>query len=311
MIGNMLGPDEAFRFARGKKVRASMGAYAQLVRPLDFLVVAEHAENLGLAPMIAESNPQLLANDWGRKVHDLVKDGLEAHSAPAVVVFLGDNIYPRGMPDSTSPRRPEMERRIDAQLHALDGTMARGIFIPGNHDWMGLGNEGWDAIREQQRYVDRTGAPYVSMLPTGSSSTRSRAPHPRGAGGVPAAAHRVPGFRTFSGNEIVHMETPNNFESAKEPCYTAFIEKVEKNSDHRWIRRREYFVNNPRDFVIEVQLQDIRSFLLSISRGSPTEHAWLKMNQIRSNSFYKIFPEQVFEEEITQLRNRLLADGSG
>jgi hypothetical protein len=75
MIGNTLGPDEAYRFARGEKVRASVGEYAQLVRPLDFLVVADHAENLGLAPMIAESNPGLLANEWGRKLHDLVKEG--------------------------------------------------------------------------------------------------------------------------------------------------------------------------------------------------------------------------------------------
>ena len=75
MIGNTLGPEEAFQFARGEKVRASMGDYAQLVRPLDFLVVADHSENLGLAPMIAESNPQLLTNVWGRKIHDRVKAG--------------------------------------------------------------------------------------------------------------------------------------------------------------------------------------------------------------------------------------------
>jgi len=75
MIGNTLGPDEAYRFARGEKVRASMGEYAQLVRPLDFLVVADHAENLGLAPMIAESNPELLATPWGRMIHDTVKAG--------------------------------------------------------------------------------------------------------------------------------------------------------------------------------------------------------------------------------------------
>ncbi|WP_319545295.1 DUF3604 domain-containing protein [Ruegeria conchae] len=75
MLGNVLGPDEAFRFARGEKVRGSLGEFAQLVRPLDFLVVADHAENLGLAPMISESNPQLLANPWGREVHRLVKAG--------------------------------------------------------------------------------------------------------------------------------------------------------------------------------------------------------------------------------------------
>jgi hypothetical protein len=37
--------------------------------------VADHAENLGLAPMIAESNPDLLKNPWSKKVHDLVKSG--------------------------------------------------------------------------------------------------------------------------------------------------------------------------------------------------------------------------------------------
>jgi len=75
MIGNYLGPDEAFRFARGEIVRASAGQRAKLIRPLDFLVVADHSENLGLAPMIAESNPDLLRIPWGKAIHDLVKSG--------------------------------------------------------------------------------------------------------------------------------------------------------------------------------------------------------------------------------------------
>ena len=75
MIGNTLGPEDAYRFARGETVTSSTGIPARLSRPLDFLVVSDHAENLGLAPAIAESNPELLANDWGRMVHDLVKKG--------------------------------------------------------------------------------------------------------------------------------------------------------------------------------------------------------------------------------------------
>ena len=59
MIGNRLGPDEAYRFAKGEEVTSSIGVRARLARPLDFLVVTDHAENLGLAPMIAESNPDL------------------------------------------------------------------------------------------------------------------------------------------------------------------------------------------------------------------------------------------------------------
>ncbi len=75
MIGNYLGPDDAFRFARGEIVRASGGQRARLIRPLDFLVVADHSENLGLAPLIAESDPNLLSIPWGKEIHDLVKAG--------------------------------------------------------------------------------------------------------------------------------------------------------------------------------------------------------------------------------------------
>lgn len=74
MIGNRLGPDEAYRFAQGEEVTSSIGVRARLVRPLDFLVITDHAENLGLAPMIAESSPDLLRIPWGKKVHDMVKN---------------------------------------------------------------------------------------------------------------------------------------------------------------------------------------------------------------------------------------------
>ncbi len=75
MFGNTLGPDDAYRFAKGETVTSSTGVRARLLRPLDWLVVADHAENIGLAPMIAESNVDLLRTEWGRQVHDLVKAG--------------------------------------------------------------------------------------------------------------------------------------------------------------------------------------------------------------------------------------------
>ena len=73
MLGNILGPDDAYRFARGEIVVSSAGVRARLIRPLDFLVIADHSENLGLAPMIAESNPDLLRTEFGRQIHGLVK----------------------------------------------------------------------------------------------------------------------------------------------------------------------------------------------------------------------------------------------
>ncbi len=75
MFGNTLGPDAAYRFAKGETVTSSTGVRARLLRPLDWLVVADHAENIGLAPMISESNADLLQSEWGREIHDLVKAG--------------------------------------------------------------------------------------------------------------------------------------------------------------------------------------------------------------------------------------------
>jgi len=75
MFGNRLGPDAAYRFAKGEVVTSSSGMRTRLLRPLDWLVISDHSENLGLAPMIEESNPDLLKSDWGRAIHDLVKAG--------------------------------------------------------------------------------------------------------------------------------------------------------------------------------------------------------------------------------------------
>lgn len=75
MIGNRLGPDKAYEFAMGQTVVSSVGVPVRLQRPLDFIVIADHAENLGLAPMIAEANPELLQTEFGRKVYDQVQSG--------------------------------------------------------------------------------------------------------------------------------------------------------------------------------------------------------------------------------------------
>lgn len=75
MIGNRLGLEEAYRFARGETVVSSTGVRARLQRPLDFLVAADHAENLGLAPMIEERNPDLLKLEFGKRIAQMVYDG--------------------------------------------------------------------------------------------------------------------------------------------------------------------------------------------------------------------------------------------
>ena len=75
MVGCRLGPEDAYRFARGEEVTSNTGQRARLSRPYDFLVVSDHSENLGLAPMIATSDPILLKTEVGRLWHDMVKAG--------------------------------------------------------------------------------------------------------------------------------------------------------------------------------------------------------------------------------------------
>jgi hypothetical protein len=75
LIGATLTPDDAFRFARGKTVISSTGLPARLGRPLDFLVVSDHSENLGLPTAVASRNPQLLATEFGRKISEIMAPG--------------------------------------------------------------------------------------------------------------------------------------------------------------------------------------------------------------------------------------------
>ncbi len=50
---------------------------AKLNRPLDFLVVSDHAGYMGLIPNIRKSDPELLKNEWGKRWHDMFKEGPE------------------------------------------------------------------------------------------------------------------------------------------------------------------------------------------------------------------------------------------
>ncbi len=77
LVGTTLDVDDAYRFARGEKVISNTGQPAQLIRPLDFLVITDHAEFIGLAPQIRNAAPELLADPWGKRVHELFNKGQE------------------------------------------------------------------------------------------------------------------------------------------------------------------------------------------------------------------------------------------
>ena len=84
----------------------------------------------------------------------------------STVLFLGDNVYPRGLPDSEAPNRGDAEARLRAQIEAARGA-AQIIFVPGNHDWVRGAAGGWDAIRRAASFVAGSGVPHARVLPDG------------------------------------------------------------------------------------------------------------------------------------------------
>lgn len=70
-------PEVAYRFARGEVVRGMNGMPLKLGTPLDFLVVADHSEYLGLFPRLAAKDPDLLATEVGRRWASFLGEGGE------------------------------------------------------------------------------------------------------------------------------------------------------------------------------------------------------------------------------------------
>jgi arylsulfatase A-like enzyme len=73
-FGARLTPADAYRFARGEMVRADSGQEVRLRRPLDFLMVADHAENLGVLPSLMAGDEAIPATDEGRRWSAVLAD---------------------------------------------------------------------------------------------------------------------------------------------------------------------------------------------------------------------------------------------
>ena len=65
-MGNRTTPDTAYRFAKGEEVVSAGGKRVRLRRPLDFLMVSDHAENLGILPRLMAGDERLLTTEDGR-----------------------------------------------------------------------------------------------------------------------------------------------------------------------------------------------------------------------------------------------------
>jgi hypothetical protein len=75
LAGATLGPDVAYRVARGEAIESQTGQPFKLIRPLDFVVVADHAENLGIADYLNRDDPLVLETEAGRRWSGYFKSG--------------------------------------------------------------------------------------------------------------------------------------------------------------------------------------------------------------------------------------------
>jgi DNA repair exonuclease SbcCD nuclease subunit len=86
----------------------------------------------------------------------------DQHSA---VIFLGDNIYPRGLPPKGNILRKDAENALIAHKNALKDYHGKVLFISGNHDWNKGRQDGYDYVLRQEKYLEKLFAKNV-MFPS-------------------------------------------------------------------------------------------------------------------------------------------------
>ena len=130
-FGVRLGPEQALRFARGEKITATTGVPAQLDRPLDFLLIADHSDGLGATRRLYDA-PRLLIRDATlRRWHDMMHEGpLQSQRAIAELITAASNgELPEALRDPENQAKATEEiwtRVFRDQLGAAWGCQAPG-----------------------------------------------------------------------------------------------------------------------------------------------------------------------------------------
>jgi hypothetical protein len=70
----------------------------------------------------------------------------------STLLFLGDNIYPLGMPKKADLNRSDAEKKMQNQIDFASSFKGKTIFIPGNHDWYSNGVEG---LKREQEFIEK------------------------------------------------------------------------------------------------------------------------------------------------------------
>ena len=105
------------------------------------------------------------ANDQSKTVMQELAKVSKGSQHPSMVIFLGDNIYPAGLPPEQDKAYNEARNILLNQINDLSSFGGNIVFIPGNHDWNEFKKGGLDAIRRQGNLLDQHESNKVNMLP--------------------------------------------------------------------------------------------------------------------------------------------------
>jgi hypothetical protein len=175
-FGARLTPDDAYRFAKGEEVVSSTGQRVRLSRPLDFLVVADHSDNMGFFPLLNAGDPRMLADPTGRRWYDMVQAGGQQAVAAAVEIIqaVTSNTFPEAlaMLPGTEGYRSAWDQTIKAAEEA-DQPGSFTAFI--GYEWTST-EKGINLHRVVVYRDDKARAsimePYTTLSPYGSPDPR-------------------------------------------------------------------------------------------------------------------------------------------
>jgi hypothetical protein len=106
-FGNRLGLDEAYRFARGEEIDSTTAGRVRLARPLDFLVIADHSDNMGFFPDLFAANPAIVEDPKGKEWYDMIQAGEGMAVALEIIDSFSRGTFPEKLmywPDGTMYR---------------------------------------------------------------------------------------------------------------------------------------------------------------------------------------------------------------
>ena len=173
-FGARLGPKEAYRFAKGEEIMASSGQRVKLSRPLDFLVVADHSDNMGFFPKLFAGDPNFLADPTGRKWYDMIQSGKGAEAAIEIIVSFSQGKFPKALESlpGTAAYRSAWRETIKAAEESNDPGRFTAFI---GYEW--TSNTGGNNLHRNVIFRDDgTKAslvePYTTQKPLGSDNPR-------------------------------------------------------------------------------------------------------------------------------------------